>query len=249
MSEVDLPRKLLAETLGTAFLLATVVGSGVMAAKLAGGNIALALLGNTIPTGAILAVLILIFGPTLGAHLNPAVSLAMALRGQLSMRDLAPYVGAQILGAVLRVWAAHLMFDLPIWQLSTTARFGKGQWLAEFVATFGLLLAIFWVCRAQQFGNALRGRALHHRGLLVYRLDILCESRGDAHSRSLGHVCRNCTVQRSSVRRRSTTWDGCRRHAERMDLANGRAHRCARIEHLVARRAAGRGKCRRVAQH
>jgi glycerol uptake facilitator-like aquaporin len=93
--------------------------------------------------GAILVVLILIFGPISGAHMNRAVSIAMALRGQLSAPDLAPYVAAQLLGAVLGVWAAHLMFDLRVWQFSTTTRTGAPQWFAEFVATFGLLLTIF----------------------------------------------------------------------------------------------------------
>src|SRR6516225_19662 len=138
----SLGQRAVSECLGTAFLLATVVGSGIMAAKLASGNIALALLGNTLPTGAILVVLILIFGPVSGAHLNPAVSLAMALRGELSLRDLGVYVGAQLIGGIGGVLAAHMMFDLPIWQLSTTVRTGPPQWFAEFVATFGLLLTI-----------------------------------------------------------------------------------------------------------
>jgi glycerol uptake facilitator-like aquaporin len=138
-----LARRLLAETLGTAFLLATVVGSGVMAWKLAGGNIALALLGNTLPTGAILVVLILIFGPISGAHMNPAVSLAFALQRSLPWRDVGFYVAAQLVGALLGVWAAHLMFELPVWQFATTVRTGSAQWFAEAVATFGLLLTIF----------------------------------------------------------------------------------------------------------
>ena len=139
---VDLRRRLAAEALGTAFLLATVVGSGIMAQRLAGGNIAIALLGNTIPTGAILVVLILIFGPLSGAHMNPAVSLAMAWRGELSARHVAPYMAAQIAGAIVGVFAAHLMFELPVLQVSTTARSGPAQWFAECVATFGLLLTI-----------------------------------------------------------------------------------------------------------
>jgi glycerol uptake facilitator-like aquaporin len=138
-----MPRRLLAEALGTAFLLATVIGSGIMGAKLAGGNVALALLGNTLPTGAILVVLILIFGPISGAHFNPAVTLSFALRGELPRQDVLPYMAAQVGGAVLGVWAAHLMFELPVWQLSSTVRTGPGQWLAEAIATFGLLLAIF----------------------------------------------------------------------------------------------------------
>jgi glycerol uptake facilitator-like aquaporin len=144
-------QRVVAEALGTAFLLATVIGSGVMAAKLAGGNGALALLGNTLPTGAILTVLILIFGPLSGAHFNPAVSIAFALRGQLSWPMAGIYIAAQIAGAVIGVWAAHVMFELPVWQLSATVRTGPGQWFAEAVATFGLLLTIFGcVSRAPQ---------------------------------------------------------------------------------------------------
>ena len=139
---VTLPRRLAAEGLGTAFLLATVIGSGIMGDRLAGGNVALALLGNTLPTGAILVVLILIFGPLSGAHFNPAVSVAFALRGELPWQTLAAYVLIQIATAILGVWAAHLMFDLPVLQVSTKLRFGPGQWFAEFVATFGLLLTI-----------------------------------------------------------------------------------------------------------
>jgi len=132
-----------AEWLGTAFLLAAIVGSGIMAAKLAGGNEALALLCNTIPTGAILAVLILIFGPLSGAHFNPAVSLALAFRSVLPWHEAAVYIAAQLLGSVIGVWAAHLMFELPVWQFSLMVRTGPGQWLAEAIATFGLLMTIF----------------------------------------------------------------------------------------------------------
>jgi len=138
-----LARRAGAEALGTAFLLAAVVGSGIMAQKLSGGNLALALLGNTLPTGAILVVLILIFGPLSGAHFNPAVSLAFALRRELSWLDAVVYIAVQLIGGIAGVLAAHLMFDLPIWQLSTTVRSGGGQWFAEFVASFGLLLTIF----------------------------------------------------------------------------------------------------------
>jgi len=138
-----LSRRVLAEAVGSAFLLATVVGSGIMGAKLAGGNIALALIGNTIPTGAILVVLILIFGPVSGAHFNPAVTLAMVLRRAFPWSEAAPYIAAQLAGAVLGVCIAHVMFDLPVWQLSKTVRTGHGQWVAEFIATLGLLLTIF----------------------------------------------------------------------------------------------------------
>ena len=138
-----LPQRAFCEWLGTAFLLAAVVGSGIMAQKLAGGNDALALLCNTLPTGAILAVLILVFGPLSGAHFNPAVTLAFALRDGLPWSTAAVYIVAQLLGGIAGVWTAHLMFELPVWQFSITVRTGPGQWLAEAVATFGLLLTIF----------------------------------------------------------------------------------------------------------
>jgi glycerol uptake facilitator-like aquaporin len=143
VTDDDLPRRAAAEALGTAFLLAAVVGSGIMAARLAGGNGAIALLCNTLPTGAMLTVLILTFGPLSGAHFNPAVSLAFALRGELGWRDAAVYAACQIAGGVAGVLAAHLMFELPAWQISMTARTGGGQWFAEFIATFGLVLTIF----------------------------------------------------------------------------------------------------------
>jgi glycerol uptake facilitator-like aquaporin len=136
-------KRIVAEFLGTAFLLAAVVGSGIMAAKLAGGNGAIALLCNTLPTGAILAVLILTFSPVSGAHFNPAVSIAMALRRKMPWRIAGLYILAQIVGGIVGVLAAHAMFELPLWQVSMNVRTGHGQWLAEFVATFGLLLTIF----------------------------------------------------------------------------------------------------------
>jgi len=140
--KASLPQRAVAECLGTAFLLAAVVGSGIMAAKLAGGNAALALLCNTIDTGAILTVLILTLGPVSGAHFNPAVSLAAALRGDMTVSSTTLYVAAQLTGAVAGVWAAHLMFELPVLQIALTARTGFGQWLGEAIATFGLLLTI-----------------------------------------------------------------------------------------------------------
>lgn len=138
-----LVQRIFAEGLGTAFLLAAVVGSGIMAAKLSGGNMALALLCNTLPTGAILAVLILMLGPISGAHFNPAVSIGFALRGELPAKMLLLYIAAQIIGGIAGVWAAHLMFELPLWQISATVRTGPGQWFAEAIATFGLLMTIF----------------------------------------------------------------------------------------------------------
>jgi glycerol uptake facilitator-like aquaporin len=136
-------RRLAAEALGSAFLLAAIVGSGIMAERLAGGNQAVALLCNTLPTGAILVVLILVFGPVSGAHFNPVVSLVFALRRELPWPLLFAYAIAQIGGAILGVFAAHLMFDLPIWQVATKIRSSPGQWFAEGVATCGLLLTIF----------------------------------------------------------------------------------------------------------
>lgn len=136
-------QRAVAELVGTAFLLAAVIGSGIMAQRLAGGNGALALLCNTLPTGAILTVLILVFGPVSGAHFNPAVTLAFALRRKLEWPLAGRYIVVQVVGAAVGVWLAHLMFELPVWQLSATVRTGSGQWLAEAVATFGLLLTIF----------------------------------------------------------------------------------------------------------
>jgi len=138
----SLAQRAFAEWLGTAFLLAAVVGSGIMAQGLAGGNGAIALLCNTLPTGAILVVLILIFGPISGAHFNPAVSIAFAVRGELPWSGAALYIAMQVVGGNAGVWAAHLMFELPFWQFSATVRSGGGQLFAEAIATFGLLLTI-----------------------------------------------------------------------------------------------------------
>ena len=138
----DLPRRLLAEALGTAFLLATVVGSGIMAERLADGNVALALLANAIPTGAMLVVLITMFGPISGAHFNPAVTLCFFMRREIGAPDALAYVAAQLVGAAIGTWCAHLMFDLPILMLGGTVRAGIGQWAGEAVATFGLVAAI-----------------------------------------------------------------------------------------------------------
>jgi len=136
------PQKLLAEALGTALLLAVVIGSGIMAERLSGGNVAMALLANTLATVGGLYILIEVFGPISGAHFNPAVSLVMASRGELPKGLLAPYVAMQLLGAMLGAWLAHAMFDMSMLQFSTKLRTGAGQWIAEGVATFGLLLVI-----------------------------------------------------------------------------------------------------------
>jgi len=139
----ELRRRLFAEWIGTAALLATVVGSGIMAETLAGGNVAIALLGNAIATGAILFVLITALGPISGAHFNPAVTFAFALRRDIPAAQAAAYVGVQIIGAVCGVILAHLMFELPWLNVSENVRTGPSQWLAEMVATFGLLATIF----------------------------------------------------------------------------------------------------------
>ncbi|MEX3935747.1 aquaporin [Paraburkholderia phymatum] len=139
---IGLKRKILAELLGTALLLAIVIGSGIMAERLAGGNVAIALLANTMATVGGLYVLIDVFGPLSGAHFNPAVSAVMTLRGELPACELLPYIAAQLIGAVLGAWLAHAMFGLPIIEFSGKVRAGTGQWIAEAVATAGLLLVI-----------------------------------------------------------------------------------------------------------
>jgi glycerol uptake facilitator-like aquaporin len=141
-SSEPLQRRLIAEGLGTALLVATVVGSGIMAERLAGGNQAIALLGNTIPTGAILVVLITILGPVSGAHFNPAVTLVFATRREFPWRDVAPYIAVQCIGGIAGTALAHLMFDLAPLAIGTTVRSGPSQWLAEIVATFTLVLTI-----------------------------------------------------------------------------------------------------------
>ncbi|MXP47306.1 aquaporin family protein [Altererythrobacter luteolus] len=135
-------QRLLAEAIGSFFLFACVVGSGVMAEGLAGGNVAVALLGNTLATGAILAVLIAMLGPISGAHFNPAVTLAFRIRGEIGTREALLFVLVQLCAGIAGVWAAHVMFDLPVWQYSIKPRTGTGQWLGEFIATFGLVLTI-----------------------------------------------------------------------------------------------------------
>jgi len=141
----NVPRRLTAEAIGTAMLLAAVVGSGIMADRLSGGNQAIALLANTIATAAALVALILTFGPISGAHFNPAVSIADASQGGLSWRDVPAYVAAQVCGAIVGVWIAHVMFEEPLFMLSRHERSGPAQMVSEFVATFGLL-SVIWGC-------------------------------------------------------------------------------------------------------
>src|SRR4030095_5692816 len=139
---IALGRRLSAEALGAVFRFGTVIGSGIMAEALAGGNVAIALLGNTLATGAILFVLITMLAPVSGAHFNPAVTLVMAARRELPRRDVVPYIAAQLIGGIIGAFAAHLMFDLPILQVSAKTRSGVGQWTGELIATLGLILTI-----------------------------------------------------------------------------------------------------------
>lgn len=149
MSAASLPEKFVAEALGAGFLLAAIVGSGLMAERLAGGNAALALFGNTLPTGAMLVVLITMLAPISGAHINPAVSLTFFLRRELSGREFLAYAAAQLAGAVAGVLIAHAMFDAPLLQVSTTARSGFAQAFSEGVATCGLVLTVLLTLRAR----------------------------------------------------------------------------------------------------
>jgi glycerol uptake facilitator-like aquaporin len=145
MTAADVPRRLAAEAIGTAMLLAAVVGSGIMADRLSGGNGAIALLANAVATAAALVALILTFGPVSGAHFNPAMSVAEASQGGLGWRDASAYVVAQVLGAILGVWTAHVMFGERLFMLSVHARSGPAQLVSEFVATFGLV-SVIWGC-------------------------------------------------------------------------------------------------------
>jgi glycerol uptake facilitator-like aquaporin len=187
-----------AEAVGSFLLIATVVGSGIMAESLAGGNVAIALVGNTAATGAMLYVLITMLGPISGAHFNPAVTLVFRLLRVLDTRQSLGHVAAQLAGGVLGVWAAHLMFGLDLIQISTKVRTGMGQWTGELVATFGLVLTILGTLRHRPPGGARVGRTLHNRGLLVHFIDELRQPRDNARpgvdrylcrDRPFGHTC------------------------------------------------------------
>ena len=155
MANASLGQRLGAELIGSALLLATVIGSGIMGERLSGGNVALALLGNTLPTGAILVVLITMLGPISGAHFNPAVTAVFALRKEIAPAEALGYVGVQVLGAVLGVMAAHLMFEESVLQISAKVRAGPAQWFAEWVAAFGLVLTILLTLRANSSAVAM----------------------------------------------------------------------------------------------
>jgi hypothetical protein len=178
-----LSRRLAAEALGTAILVATVVGSGIMAARLSGGNQALALLGNTIPTGAILVVIITILGPVSGAHFNPAVTLVFAARREFPWSEVAPYIVVQCLAGIVGTAIAHMMFNLSPLEIGTAARSGPGQWLGEAAATFTLLVAIV--------------------GGLVHLIDVVRQSGGDLGARLHHHVHRDRDQSRAGIRGRA----------------------------------------------
>jgi glycerol uptake facilitator-like aquaporin len=180
----NLPRKFTAEFIGTMFLLATVVGSGIMAERLADGNGAVALLANTVATGAVLLALILTFGPISGAHFNPAVTLCDAFSGGIRWRDSWLYLAAQVSGAVAGVLTANLMFSLPAVFVSVKVRTGPAQWFAEFIATFGLL-SVIWGTSRSKTPNIYNG------GLLVHVVDIVRKSRCNTGSYTQRHVCWN----------------------------------------------------------
>ncbi len=175
----SLARRIAAEYLGTAFLVAAVVGSGIMGERLAGGNVALALLANTIATGAALVALILAFGPISGAHLNPVVTLSDALEKGLPWKETSLYISGQVLGGVSGTMVAHLMFGLPVVSLSRHARSGGSQIFSEFIATFGPSFGDLGIFAPPREHRPICRRSLYRRGLLVYRIDLLCESRRD----------------------------------------------------------------------
>ena len=174
--QYQLAKRAAAEAVGTALLVATVVGSGIMGERLANGNIAIALLANTVATGAALLTLILTFGPISGAHFNPAVTLADAMENGTAWRDVPAYLCAQFTGGIAGTIVAHLMFGLPWYSLSTHVRHGRAQVFSEFVATFGLM-SVIWGLFAPAFGgNSLRGRQLYRGCVLVHCLHIVRQS-------------------------------------------------------------------------
>jgi glycerol uptake facilitator-like aquaporin len=177
-NEIALARRAVAEFLGTGFLVAAVVSSGIMGERLAAGNVAIALLANTIATGAALVALILTFGPISGAHFNPVITLADAWEGGIRWAETPPYVLAQILGGLMGAVGAHLMFGLSVVSLSQKTRSGQAQWFSEFVATFGLL-SVIWGCsrlRANTVPFCCWG--LHHSRVLVHSFYVVCQPCG-----------------------------------------------------------------------
>ena len=204
----SLARRIFAEWLGTAFLLAAVVGSGIMAQKLAGGNIALALLCNTIPTGAMLVVLILIFGPISGAHFNPAVSIAFALRGELTSCRAALYIVVQIIGAIAGVWAVHLMFELPVWQFSRHRAYRRRTMVRRSSGDVRIVADDLWMPCPPAAGRTLCGRPLHHVGLLVHGVHVVRQSGRDHCTLVFRHVRGNSARWRAGIHRGAAMRNG-----------------------------------------
>jgi glycerol uptake facilitator-like aquaporin len=204
MDTFDLPRRLAAEALGTGILVATVVGSGIMAETLT-KDVALALLCNTLPTGAILVVLITVLGPISGAHFNPAVTLVFTGKRELPPQEALLYVVAQIAGGIAGTMAAHLMFALPLIDFSMKVRTGGAQWFAEAVAAFGLVATILAGIRFQRTAVPwLVGLG----GVLVHRVDLVRQSRGDCRALAVGHVCRHRAGRSRGVHRRAIAGSG-----------------------------------------
>ena len=206
MPQFDLSRRLAAELLGTALLLATVVGSGIMGAQLSGGNIALALLGNTLATGAMLVVLILIFGPIFGAHFNPVVTLVFALRKELHWLTALAFMAVQMFGAIAGVYAAHLMFSEPVLQISSKLRDGPAQAFSEFIATSRAHWHDLGHSTFPSGNNSNRCRPLYHRRILVYGINLLCEPSGHGCPKLVEYICWDSAgvdtgIHCSSVRR------------------------------------------------
>jgi glycerol uptake facilitator-like aquaporin len=205
-----LPRRLVAESLGSFLLFATVVGSGIMGEALAGGNDAVALLGNTAATGAMLFVLITMLGPISGAHMNPAVSIVAAIRGDLPARDAAAYSLVQLGAGILGVWCVHLMFELPIVQFSVKARSGIGQAASEALATFGLILTIL-------------GTVRHRRSLLVHLVDQFRQPRDHRRAKPQQQFRRNFPGGRPAVRRGTVGGGGTGRAGRPLSVRRRRA--------------------------
>jgi glycerol uptake facilitator-like aquaporin len=228
---MTLARRIVAECLGTAFLLAAVVGSGIMGEKLAGGNIAIALLANTLATGAMLITLIFTFGPISGAHFNPAVTLADASQGGISWSDAPAYIAAQVLGAFIGVAASHLMFGEALLQFSHHVRAGGGQLFSEFIATFGLLCVI-WGCARLRSEAVPVAVGLYITGAYWFTASLLCQSSRNActsihgHRTDYGaHSCWTSGCQTPRARGRSKTPNerqqdsGCKKAVGKRDTA------------------------------
>ncbi len=213
-------RKLFAEGLGTALLIIAVVGSGIMAERLSGGNVGVALLANAIATGAALYVLITVFGPISGAQFNPAVGLWLTITGKQTVAQTVSFGAVQVVGGIAGAIIANVMFDLPALQISEKMRGGSGQWLGEAVATFGLILTIAGTLRHRPDGVAAAVAFVYYRSLLVYLIHLLRQPGGDCGPDVLGHICGHSACVGSALYCRPTSWYG---GGNRRVAASGRA--------------------------